>query len=106
MDRIFVLDPSSSHYGSTALIEFLENRSDLIREKLVVVFSAGTPFGLDATEFSKVDAFYSLYSYSPPFIEAAARVLFLEMAPGGASPVSIPGVGYDLIMATSPNPEQ
>ncbi len=102
----FVLDPSNSQYGSTALIEFLENRSDLIREKLVVVFSAGTPFGLDATEFSKVDAFYSLYSYSAPFIEAAARVLFLEMAPGGASPVSIPGVGYDLILATSPNPDQ
>jgi len=101
-----ILDPSSSQYGSTALVEFLEKRSDLIRESFVVVFSAGTPYGLDATEFSKVDAFFALYSYSAPFIEAAARVLFLEMAPGGASPVSIPGVGYDLIEATSPNPQQ
>jgi beta-N-acetylhexosaminidase len=104
---IFVIqDQSEDYYGSTALMTFLDQRSDLIRENLVVVFSTGVPFGLDPTDFSKVDVFFALYSTSEPFIEAAARVLFTEMTPAGASPVSIPGVGYDLIEATSPDPEQ
>ncbi|MBN1265343.1 MAG: hypothetical protein JXA25_07605 [Anaerolineales bacterium] len=104
---IFIVqDPADEYFGSTALVSFLNQRSDLIRENLVVVFSAGVPFGLDPTDFSKVDVFYALYSTSTPFIDAAARVLFSEVTPAGASPVSILGVGYDLIEATSPDPDQ
>lgn len=99
-------DFSERHYGADALLEFLNERSDLLRDSLVVVYSVGAPFGLDATDFSKVDVYFGLYSSSAPFIEAAARVLFTEMTPSGASPVSVPGVGYELIKATSPDPEQ
>jgi beta-N-acetylhexosaminidase len=36
----------------------------------------------------------------------AARLLFQQVTLQGASPVSIPAVGYDLIIATSPDPAQ
>ncbi len=36
----------------------------------------------------------------------AARILFQELPPSGASPVSVPGAGYDLSVATSPDPSQ
>lgn len=42
----------------------------------------------------------------PSFVDVAARLLFREMQPGGALPVSVPGVGYDLISATMPDPNQ
>jgi beta-N-acetylhexosaminidase len=36
----------------------------------------------------------------------AARILFQEITPKGSSPVSIPGVAYDMITATTPDPDQ
>jgi beta-N-acetylhexosaminidase len=47
-----------------------------------------------------------LYSKQPQFVDVAARLLFQELTPAGASPVSIPAVGYDLISVMSPNPNQ
>jgi beta-N-acetylhexosaminidase len=47
-----------------------------------------------------------LYSKIPGFVDAAARLLFKELSPVGVLPVSVPGVGYDLITATSPDPNQ
>ncbi|MEJ2606869.1 MAG: glycoside hydrolase family 3 N-terminal domain-containing protein [Anaerolineales bacterium] len=60
----------------------------------------------DLADISKVDVYYALYGSSPIFVDVAAHLLFLEQSAPGASPVSIPGIGYDLIDATSPDPEQ
>jgi beta-N-acetylhexosaminidase len=61
---------------------------------------------LDATNISKVNAYYALYSKTPAFLDVAARVLMKELDPPGALPVSLSAVGYDLITMTSPNPSQ
>ena len=91
---------------SLAFKHLLAERSELLRNKKVVVFAFNAPYYLDATDLSKVTAYYSVYSKSQPFIDLAARILFQEVSPQGASPVSIPGVGYDLITATMPDPNQ
>jgi len=73
----------------------------------VIAYAANAPYYLDATEISKLTVYYGLYSKIPAFIDVAARLLFKEIPiPEGASPVSIPGMGYDLISATSPDPNQ
>ncbi len=102
---IFSLTDSSR--GQPQLISnFLSAQQDLLRNKRVVLFAFGAPYYMDATDISRLSAYYALYSKQPPFVEVAARLLFQELTPAGASPVSIPGLGYDLIKATSPDPNQ
>ncbi len=91
---------------SQALRRLLNERPDLILNKKVIVFAFGAPYLLDATDIAKLTAYYGLYSKAPSFVDTAARILFQEQSANGASPVSIPGVGYDIIRATSPNPLQ
>jgi beta-N-acetylhexosaminidase len=93
-------------FGSGALKRLLDNRPDLVRNKRVVVFSLDVPYDLGATDISKIDVYYSLYGKTSSFVDVAARLLFQELSAPGASPVSVPGVGYDLIEATSPDPAQ
>jgi beta-N-acetylhexosaminidase len=85
---------------------FLSEHQDLLRDKHVILFSFSAPYYLDATDISKLTAYYDLYSKEPPFVDVAARLLYRELTPKGASPVSVPGIGYDLITATSPDPGQ
>jgi len=93
--------------GQPALItRFLRERPDLLREKRVVLFSFGAPYYFDTTAISKFTAYFALYSKQPQFVDVAARLLFQELAPVGSSPVSIPGIGYDLISVTAPDPQQ
>jgi beta-N-acetylhexosaminidase len=87
------------------LRRFFAERPNLLRGKNVILYSFTAPYYLDATDISKLTAYYGMYSKQPAFIEAAARLLF-QQAPEGASPVSIPAVQYDLITATSPDPNQ
>jgi beta-N-acetylhexosaminidase len=101
-----ILRSSENVYGSTALKTLLDSRPDLVLDKRVVVFAHDVPYELDSTDISKIDVYYSLYAKSEPFIEYAARLLFQEAITKGNSPVSIPGIGYDLIDVTSPNPNQ
>ena len=101
-----VLDSSSSVYGADALKILLDARPDIARSKRVVVFSFDVPYGLDATDLSKIDVYYGLYSPVAPFVDVAARLLFQEISAPGASPVSISGTGYDLITALKPDPSQ
>ncbi len=92
---------------SQALRRLLAERDDLIRNKRIVVFAFNKPYLLDATDISKLTAYYALYSKNPAAIDSAARILFKEFVPTfGALPVSVPGIGYDLISATSPDPSQ
>ena len=100
------LKPSSDHPESLALKRLLAERPDLIRNKRLIVFSFNAPYYLDATEISKLTAYYGLYSKAAPFIDLAARILFQEHIPSGALPISVPGIGYDLLNATSPDPSQ
>jgi beta-N-acetylhexosaminidase len=92
--------------SSVGLARFLAESPDLFRQKKVVVFAFNAPYFLDQTEVSKITAYYGLYSKAPKFVEVAARLLFGEIPAPGNLPVSVPGVGYDLISATAPDPEQ
>lgn len=93
--------------GQVALLRrFFAERPNLIRNKNLILFSFTAPYYLDATDITKLTAYYGLYSKQPAFIEVAARLLFQQVTLQGASPVSVPAVGYDLIIATSPDPTQ
>jgi beta-N-acetylhexosaminidase len=101
-----ILNTTSDVYGSNALKLLLDRRPDIVASKRVVVFAFDVPYQLDATDLSKVDAFFGLYSSSPAFVDIAARLLFLELPARGAPPVNVPGIGYDLIRALAPDPLQ
>ncbi|NTW11878.1 MAG: hypothetical protein HGA30_01045 [Anaerolineales bacterium] len=90
----------------TLLRRFFSERPNLIRNKNVILFSFTAPYYLDATDISKLTAYYALYSKQPAFVDVAARILFQQVTMQGASPVSIPAVEYDLIAQTSPDPDQ
>ncbi len=101
-----MLDQNPEVPSSRALHRFLAERPDLFQQKRLIVFALNAPFYLDATNISKLTAYYALYNKTPGAINIAARLLFRELNPAGASPVSISGVGYDLISATSPSSNQ
>lgn len=103
---LIVQDLNSDNPVAIALQKLLAENLNAIRNKKVIVFSLTAPYYFDATDISAFTAYYCLYSKLPSFIEVAARLLFQEITPVGSSPVSIPGVAYDLITATSPNPNQ
>ncbi len=87
------------------LQRFLNERVELLSGR-VALFAFGPPYELDATQISKLDLFYVLYYAGPLFGEVAARALFGDIAPAGASPVSIPGLNYNLSSVVLPNPAQ
>jgi beta-N-acetylhexosaminidase len=95
--------------GQVALLQrFFSERPNLIRNRNVILFSFTAPYYLDPTDISRLTAYYALYSKQPAFVEVAARLLFerQQITLRGASPVSIPAVDYDLIVATSPDEDQ
>jgi beta-N-acetylhexosaminidase len=85
---------------------FFAEKQSLLLNKRVILFSFNAPYYLDATDIANLSAYFALYSETDPFIDVAARLLFQEIPPGGSSPVSIAGLGYDLISVTAPNPGQ
>ncbi len=99
-------DVSSTRAESRALSRLLSERPDLIRDKKVVVFAFGAPYYLDATDLTKISAYYGLYSKAPAFVDVAARILFQELPANGASPVSVDGAGYSIARVVSPEPAQ
>lgn len=101
-----LLSSQDGSYGSDSLKLLLDRRPDRLQGKRVVAFAFDVPYELDATDLSKIDLFYGLYAPSDSFVNTAARLLFQEAVPGGASPVSVPGVGYDLLEVLSPDPDQ
>jgi beta-N-acetylhexosaminidase len=104
---VFVmLDVKASVAESNAVSRLLAERPALLQDKRVIVFALDAPYYLDATDVAQLTAYYALYSRSSAAIEVAARILFQEIAPSGASPVSIDSVGYKLIDATQPDPDQ
>ncbi|MBL8050995.1 MAG: hypothetical protein JNM46_07210, partial [Anaerolineales bacterium] len=85
---------------------FLRERPNVLLNKNVILFSFGAPYYFDTTTLSKFTAYYALYSKQPQFVDVAVRLLFQELTPIGASPVSVPAVNYDLISVMSPDPVQ
>jgi beta-N-acetylhexosaminidase len=103
---INMLDAVPGQPQTTLLHRFLSERQDLLRDKHVVVFAFNAPFFLDATDISKVAAYYCLYGKSAPFVEVAATLLFRELTPSGTLPVSVDGIGYNLLSAITPDSTQ
>ncbi len=91
---------------SLALNRMLAERADLTQNKKVILFQFDAPLFLDATEISKVTAYYALYSKTAAATEVAARLLFQEIAPNGRLPVSVPEINYDLLSVTAPDSRQ
>ena len=105
---IFVtLDLNTARYPeSDALKLFLSQGGPILMDKRVVVLALNGPYYLDTTETSKLAAYLCVYSKIPASIEAAVRALFGELPAPGAAPVSIEGVGYDLVNQLMPAPSQ
>lgn len=104
---VSMLQPDADRPETLAFQRLLSDRPDLLRNKRVIVFAFGAPYYLDATEISKLTAYYGAYGKTGPFVEAAARVLYQEQpVTSGALPVSVPGVAYNLNEVTLPHPNQ
>jgi beta-N-acetylhexosaminidase len=101
-----MLNPNDGPPQADVVKRFLAERADALQDPHVVVMAYDVPYCLDATEISKLSAYYAAYSHLTPFIKASVRALFGEFAPQGAPPVSIAGISYDLLTQTSPDPEQ
>ena len=101
-----MLDVDEDRPPSQTIHRLLEERPDLTGRKQLVTFAFNAPYFLDATDISKMTAYYGLYSKTPAFVDVAARILFGELTPLGSLPVSVSGSGYDLVRALSPEPSQ
>lgn len=98
-------DPDE-HPNSIALKQFLREGTVGLETQNIIVMAYEAPYFLDSTEVSKLTAYYGVYSRGKTFVDASARVLFLEYAAAGRSPVTVDGVGYDLARRLQPDPEQ
>ena len=101
-----MLNPAGDPPQSEVVKRFLSERADALRGSKMVVLAYDAPYYLDATEISKLSAYYVAYSRVEPFIEMSVRAMFSEFAPTGRPPVSVTGINYDLPTQTSPDPEQ
>jgi beta-N-acetylhexosaminidase len=102
-----MLDVDVSRYPSSdALKLFLKERTESMQGTTIIVLAFNAPYYLDATEVSKLTAYYGLYSKTQPYLETAVRLLFQEFQPQGSLPVDVDAVGYDLLEVTRPDPNQ
>lgn len=101
-----MLAPAPDYPQSGVVHRFLAERADTLHNPQLVVLAYDAPYYLDATEISKLSAYYVAYSRIDSFVEASVRALFGEFAPVGSPPVSVPGINYDLLVQTSPDPDQ
>lgn len=102
---IFVmLDVNPEMYPQSDAVKMtLRDRYDALRNKTLVLFAFNAPYFLDETEISQLTAYYCFYSKGLIYQETAARLLFQQFEPTGASPVGLPATGpLDL----SPDPNQ
>ncbi|HWQ83292.1 MAG TPA: glycoside hydrolase family 3 N-terminal domain-containing protein, partial [Anaerolineales bacterium] len=103
---VFALQDNSPQYlAYQTLSQFLSERPDLFQQKRLIVFAFNAPFYLDATNITKLTAYYALYSKAAAFIDMASYLLFREIPATGALPITVPGV-YDLNAALFPDASQ
>ncbi len=98
--------PADEYPDRDVVSRLLREGRELLQDKHLIVFAFNAPYYLDATEITNLTAYYALYSKTPPFLEAAVRLLFREFVPTGSPPVSVPALNYDLRVLTEPNPDQ
>jgi beta-N-acetylhexosaminidase len=79
---------------STAVKRLLSEHSDLLEDQKAVVLALQAPYYLDATEMSKLTAYFGVYSKTSPFLESAIHALFRRYPPMGAPPVDVPGTRF------------
>jgi beta-N-acetylhexosaminidase len=101
-----MLNPEKGTPHSDVVNRFLAERADALQDPHVVVMAYEVPYALDATEISKLSAYYAAYSHLPIFVRTSVRALFGEFVPQGDAPVTVAGISYDLLIRTSPDPEQ
>lgn len=90
-----MLDVDTQNHASSDVVKrFLSQRSEELRGKNVIVLALNAPYYLDATEISKLTAYFGVYSKTRPFLESAVRAIFRSYTPVGAPPVSVPGTIY------------
>ncbi len=85
---------------------FLNHSLSAAYDARLVVMAFNAPYYLDTTEISKLSLYLGAYSKADPFVDTVVRVLFGELVPGGASPVDVAGVNYDLQRQLAPDPDQ
>jgi beta-N-acetylhexosaminidase len=101
-----MLDNSDEYPTYETLSRFLARRPDLIQGKKIIVFAFNAPYFLDATDISRLTAYYALYNKTPQAVEMASYLLFKELPAISAPSVSIPGINYSLNVALFPDPDQ
>jgi len=92
--------------ASDALRLFLKAGPVEAEGRRVVAIAFGAPYHLDTTEIASLSAYYTVYARTEPFVETAMRVLFGDVSSDSASPVSVPGAGYDLAARLEPAEDQ
>jgi beta-N-acetylhexosaminidase len=101
-----MLDVDTARYpNSDVLKRFLRQRGNQLANKHLAVLALHAPYFLDATEISKLNGYYGVYSRTQPFLESAVRGLFRAFSPTGAPPVSVPGTRFgSLAERLAPDP--
>lgn len=97
---------SARYPESDAARLLLDAAAGSLFNKRVVLFAFNIPYQLDTTEITKLTAFFALYSKQEAFIDVAARVLFKDLVPQGAPPITVDAANYDLPTQLEPEPSQ
>lgn len=101
-----LLDNAPDAAGTTVMRQFLSQRPVSREQKRLVAIAYNAPFFLDATDVTKLTAYFAAYGKTEPLLEASMRVLFREWTPTGAPPVDIGAINYTLADRLRPNPNQ
>jgi beta-N-acetylhexosaminidase len=99
-----MLNANSAVPASRVVSTFLSQHPEIVRAKRVVVMAFDAPYFLDTTDLSNLTAYYVLYSRGSAFVRTAAQLLFRDITPHGAPPVSVFSSGYDITEVTRANP--
>jgi len=90
---ISTLDLPDGSPQSTILATFSLRKTKLVEPvKRLFCSRSALQYYLDATDISKLTAYYGMYAESDPFVDVAARLLFQEISPAGSLPVSVSGI--------------
>jgi beta-N-acetylhexosaminidase len=101
-----LLDNAPAAAGTGVMRQFLSQRPVSREQKRLVAIAYDAPFFLDATDITKLTAYFAAFGKTEPLLEASMRVLFREWTPTGASPVDISATNYTLSEKLRPNPTQ
>lgn len=101
-----LLDNAPDASGPAVMRQFLSQRPVSREQKRLVAIAYDAPFFLDATDITKLTAYFAAYGRTEPLLEASMRVLFREWTPTGASPVDISAINYTVAEKLRPDPSQ